>query len=169
MNFYAKQHQFYAGIDLHARLLAICILDQAGHIVCQTKIPADKQILLDTLAPYRADVVVCVECLFAWYWVSDLCREQGIPFVLGHALSMRAIHGGSPAVRRLRENTPDRAVELLAEPEARQGRPRWRKLRQVSNYWDFEPAMLPCVLVPDLAGFDWPAARPPEYWTTDRA
>src|SRR5579885_1702995 len=50
MNFYAKQHQFYCGIDLHARLLAVCILDQAGHIVCQTKIPADKQILLDTLA-----------------------------------------------------------------------------------------------------------------------
>jgi len=42
MNFYTKQHQFYAGIDLHARLLAVCILDQAGHIVCQTKIPADK-------------------------------------------------------------------------------------------------------------------------------
>ena len=23
--------------------------------------------------------------------------------------------------------------------------------------------MLPCVVAPDLAGFDWPAARPPEY------
>ena len=61
------------------------------------------------------------------------------------------------------ENTPDRAVELLAEPEARQGRTRWRKLRRVSNYWDFEPVMLPCVLVPDLVGFDWPAARLPEF------
>ena len=30
MNFYVKQHQFYAGIDLHARLLAVCILDHAG-------------------------------------------------------------------------------------------------------------------------------------------
>ena len=94
MNFYTQQHQFYAGIDLHARLLAVCILDSAGHIVCQTTIPADKQVLLDTLAPYRADVVVCVECLFAWYWVGDLCREHHIPFVLGHALYMRAIHGG---------------------------------------------------------------------------
>ncbi len=65
MNFYNRPHQFYCGIDLHARLLAICILDHAGNIVCQTKIEADKQILLDTLAPYRADVVVSVECLFA--------------------------------------------------------------------------------------------------------
>jgi transposase len=94
MNFYNRQHQFYCGIDLHARLLAICVLDQAGQVVCQTQIPADKQLLLDTLAPFRTDVVVCVECLFAWYWVADLCHEHQIPFVLGHALYMKAIHGG---------------------------------------------------------------------------
>lgn len=94
MNFYNRQHQFYCGIDLHARLLAICILDKAGNVVCQTQIPADKQRLLDTLAPFRNDVVVCVECLFAWYWVADLCTQQQIPFVLGHALYMKAIHGG---------------------------------------------------------------------------
>ena len=73
MRFYNQQHQFYCGIDLHARLLAVCILDQQGAVVCQTTIPADKQRLLDTLAPFRTDVVVCVECLFAWYWVADLC------------------------------------------------------------------------------------------------
>jgi transposase len=29
-----------------------------------------------------------------WYWLADLCADEGIPFVLGHALSMNAIHGG---------------------------------------------------------------------------
>lgn len=94
MRFYTKQHQFYCGIDLHARLLAICIVDQAGVVVCRTQIPADKAILLATLAPFRPDVVVAVECLFAWYWVADLCAAEKIPFVLGHALYMKAIHGG---------------------------------------------------------------------------
>jgi transposase len=94
MRFYTGQHQFYCGIDLHARLLAVCIFDQAGTVVCQTTIPADKQLLLDTLAPFRPNVAVCVECLFAWYWVADLCAEHHIPFVLGHALYMKAIHGG---------------------------------------------------------------------------
>src|SRR5262245_27526948 len=92
--FYTGQHRFYCGIDLHARLLAVCILDQAGNIVQRTQIPADKQLLLQTLAPYRPDVVVCVECLFAWYWVADLCQAEKIPFVIGHALYMKAIHGG---------------------------------------------------------------------------
>src|SRR5271170_1468337 len=94
MRFYNRQHQFYCGIDPHARLLALCIFDQAGTIVCQTKIPADKQLLLATLAPFRTDVVLCVECLFAWYWVADFCSDHQIPFVLGHALYVKAIHGG---------------------------------------------------------------------------
>ena len=94
MRFDNRQHQFYCGIDLHARLLAVCVLDQAGNVGCQTQIPADKQLLLDTLAPFRPDVAVCVECLFAWYWVADLCAQHSIPFVLGHALYMKAIHGG---------------------------------------------------------------------------
>ena len=42
MRFYDQTHKFYCGIDLHARLLAICIFDQAGNIVLQTQIPAEK-------------------------------------------------------------------------------------------------------------------------------
>jgi len=38
--------------------------------------------------------VVAGECIFTWYWLSDLCAREGIPFVLGQALSMKAIHGG---------------------------------------------------------------------------
>ena len=34
------------------------------------------------------------ECMFTWYWVADLCEQESIPFILGHALYMKAIHGG---------------------------------------------------------------------------
>ena len=30
MRFYTTQHPFYCGIDLHARTMYVCILDQAG-------------------------------------------------------------------------------------------------------------------------------------------
>ena len=43
--------------------------------------------------PYRDDLVVAVECIFTWYWLADLCAREGIAFVLGHALYMKAIHG----------------------------------------------------------------------------
>jgi transposase len=32
--------------------------------------------------------------MFAWYWLADLCAQEQIAFVLGHALYMKAIHGG---------------------------------------------------------------------------
>jgi transposase len=56
-------------------------------------LPCDRARFLDAIAPFRADLVVASECIFNWYWLADLCAEHDIPFVLGHALYMRAIHG----------------------------------------------------------------------------
>src|SRR5918999_1207736 len=94
MNFYTQQHKFYCGIDLHARTLYVCILNQAGETVLHRNMKTDPALFLKVIAPYREDLVVAVECIFTWYWLADLCVQQGIPFVLGHALYMKAIHGG---------------------------------------------------------------------------
>jgi transposase len=94
MRFYTKQQQFYCGIDLHARTMYVCILHQDGEILVHRNMPAGPEPFLKAVAPYRTDLVVCVACLFPWYWLADLCAREGMPFVLGHALSMQAIHGG---------------------------------------------------------------------------
>jgi transposase len=94
MRFYTKQHQFYCGIDLHARSMYLCILNQEGEILLHRNMPAGPEPFLKAIAPYREDLVVCVECIFTWYWLADLCAREGLPFVLGHALYMKAIHGG---------------------------------------------------------------------------
>ena len=73
MRFYNQQHRFYCGIDIHARTLALCVLD--------------------AVAPYRDDLAVACECMFAWYWLANTCHQEQIPFVLGHALYMKAIYG----------------------------------------------------------------------------
>jgi transposase len=93
MRFYNQQHRFYCGIDLHASTMYLCILDSAGQIVFHHNLPTDAAAFLDAIAPYREDLVVCCECLFCWYWLADLCHDENIPFVLGHALYMRAIYG----------------------------------------------------------------------------
>jgi len=94
MRFYTKQHQFYCGVDLHTRSMYICVLDQSDQILLHRNLPAEPQRFLDTISPYRQDIVVCAECMFSWYWLADLCASEHIPFVLGHALYMKAIHGG---------------------------------------------------------------------------
>lgn len=94
MKFYTKQHPFYCGIDLHARMLYVCILNSQGETVVHKNIKANPGALLNVITPYQDNLVIGVECMFSWYWVADLCREKRIAFILGQALYMRAIHGG---------------------------------------------------------------------------
>jgi transposase len=94
MRFYNTQHQFYCGIDLHARAMYVCILNQSGEILVHRHMQTNPETFLKVIAPYREGLVVAVECMFTWYWLADLCAHEGIPFVLGHALYMKAIHGG---------------------------------------------------------------------------
>jgi transposase len=99
MRFYQQSpdevaHRFYCGVDLHARSMYLCILDQAGTIRFHQNLAANPAVLRQAVAPYRDGLVVACECMFAWYWLADLCAAEGIPFVLGHALYMKAIHGG---------------------------------------------------------------------------
>ena len=104
MKFYTQTHQHYCGIDLHARCLYVCILDQQGKILVHKNIKANPQALMQVVEPYLEDLVIGVECMFSWYWVADLCRERQITFILGHALYMKAIHGGKAKNDRIDSN-----------------------------------------------------------------
>jgi transposase len=94
MKFYTRQHKHYCGIDLHARMMYLCVLDGAGAVLLSRNIECSPKAFLAAVKAFRDDLVVAVECMFTWYWLSDLCAREGIGFVLGHALYMRAIHGG---------------------------------------------------------------------------
>jgi predicted NBD/HSP70 family sugar kinase len=43
MRFYTRQHAHYCGIDLHARSLYLCILDQQGKTLVHRKLPCDRE------------------------------------------------------------------------------------------------------------------------------
>jgi transposase len=94
MRLYTGQHRFYAGVDLHARSMFTHVLDRRGMTVFEKDLPAEPEAFLSGVKPYRKGLVVGAECMFAWYWLADLCEDHSIPFVLGHALYMKAIHGG---------------------------------------------------------------------------
>jgi transposase len=71
----------------------VCVLDKDGKKVYHKNIPCRPDRFLQAIEPFRGDIVVGVECIFCWYWLADLCDQEGIDFVLGHALYMKAIHG----------------------------------------------------------------------------
>src|SRR6266542_2628547 len=94
MRFYNCQHRHYCGIDLHVNTMYVCILDATGQVLVHRNVKSTPEAFLEIITPYRGDLVVAAECMFTWYWLADVCAREGILFILGHALAMKAIHGG---------------------------------------------------------------------------
>jgi transposase len=103
MNFYKQQHEFYCGIDLHANSMHVCLVDQPGnkrlHRNFNTKHVDRFLSAIDSFA--AQDLVIGCESTFNWYWLADLCRERRLKFLLGHALYLKAIHGGKTKSDRI--------------------------------------------------------------------
>ena len=95
MRFYTRQHRHTCGIDLHARTMHLCILEQNGDKLLHRNLDADAR----SLPPSHRSLPrrpgrrrrVHVRLVLAR---RPLRRARSIPFVLGHALYMKAIHGG---------------------------------------------------------------------------
>jgi transposase len=71
----------------------VCVLDAEGEKPLHRNMRNDEAYFLKLMAPFHESLVVCCESTFNWYWLADLCAKEGIEFVLGHALYMKAIHG----------------------------------------------------------------------------
>jgi len=71
----------------------LCVIDHDAQVLLHRNLPARPEPFLKAIEPYRDDLVVAAECVFTWYWLADLCAQQNIRFVLGHALYMKFIHG----------------------------------------------------------------------------
>lgn len=93
MRFASPTAAFYCGIDLHARTLFLVVLDHAGTVRLKRNLPARPDAFLQAVAPFRPDLVVACECVHTWYWLADRCAAAGIPFLLGDAWGMKAVHG----------------------------------------------------------------------------
>jgi transposase len=74
--------------------MSLCILDHAGDTLLPRTMPATPEALLKAITPSRDQVVLAAACMFTWYWLADLWADHGIPCVRGHALYLKAIHGG---------------------------------------------------------------------------
>jgi hypothetical protein len=92
MRFYTKQHKFYCGIDLHARTMSVCVLNQDGEILLPRDMTAAPEPFLKAIASSREDLVVCVECLFTWDLAGRPLRPSGHSLCPGPC----ALHEGDP-------------------------------------------------------------------------
>lgn len=131
MRFFTEQYQYYCGIDLHSKEMYVCIIDKEGEVQVHRNIRANPEEFLNIIKPYRGEIVVAVECIFTWYWIADLCRSESIRFVLGHALYMKAIHGGKTKNDRIDSEKIARLLKGGMLPEAYVYPPEMRGVRDL--------------------------------------
>ena len=131
MRFHQPRTQFYCGVDLHARNMYICVVDRDVTIHKHRNIRCRADLFLQAIEPYHHDLTVSCECMFAWYWLADLCSDESIPFVLGHALYMRAIHQGKTKNDRIDSEKIARLTQSGMLPTAYVYPPELRGLRDL--------------------------------------
>jgi len=83
--------KLYCGIDLHARILQICIIDAQLKKVLERKLPCDLALLLELLKPFKKRVSIAIESTFNWYWLVDGLQDAGYEVHLAHALGLSRI------------------------------------------------------------------------------
>lgn len=86
--------KYVCGVDLHSTKMYICIMDKEGNIQLHRNIRNDFNLFITLITQYKDNISVGVESMHSYYWLADGCIEHRIPFYLGHAYYMKAIHGG---------------------------------------------------------------------------
>jgi hypothetical protein len=66
MRFYIQPHQFYGGIDLHARTMYVCMVNQDGEVLVHRHMKAAPEAFLKAVTPYRDGLVGRSNGLFIW-------------------------------------------------------------------------------------------------------
>jgi hypothetical protein len=66
--------KLYTAFDLHSNNSCRGIIDENVKREFKRKLPNDPPAILDTLGPYKNDIVgIAVESSYNWSWLVDLC------------------------------------------------------------------------------------------------
>lgn len=86
--------KLYTGFDLHSTNNYLAIIDKNGKRVFKRKLPNDPEKILDTLRPYKTDIVgIVVESTYNWYWLVDMLMAEGYKVHLANPAEIQKYSG----------------------------------------------------------------------------
>jgi transposase len=86
--------RLYAGSDLHSNNSYFGIEDENGKRVFQKKLANDPELIVNTLRPFKKDIVgIVVESTYNWYWLVDLLMAEGYPVHLANPAAIQKYSG----------------------------------------------------------------------------
>ena len=130
MEFAKVSTQYVCGIDLHSTKMYICVMDKEGNIQLHRNMPNDFKLFNNLIDKYKNSLSVGVESMHSYYWLADACKENKIPFYLGHAYYMKAIHGGKKKNSLSRYKREQNRFKKNSRFDAKQSSARWVCLSQ---------------------------------------
>ena len=84
----------YGGFDLHSNNSYLGIKNEEGTVVFGKRLKNNKQLIIDTLEPFRADMKeLCVESTYNWYWLADLLEDNDYNIKLANPLAIQQYKG----------------------------------------------------------------------------
>ncbi len=86
--------KLYTSFDLHSNNSYLGIKDGDGKRVFRKKLPNDPEVILNTLKPYKNDIVgIVVESTYNWYWLVDLLMTEGYKVHLANPAEIQKYSG----------------------------------------------------------------------------
>lgn len=84
----------YSGIDLHSNNSVIAVIDDAGRVVAQKRLPNDITKIVGFLARWKDELAgVVVESTYNWYWLVDGLQDAGLRVHLANTAAIKQYDG----------------------------------------------------------------------------
>ncbi|STQ90785.1 IS110 family transposase [Iodobacter fluviatilis] len=85
--------ELYAGIDLHSNNSVIVVLDSSDRVVCQKRLPNQRETILGALAACGPIVSVAVESTYNWYLLVDALQDADYEVKLVNTTAVKQYDG----------------------------------------------------------------------------
>ena len=125
--------QYFIGVDVHRKFSQVCVLDQTGHTVRESKLyHEDLAQMTEFFDAFATGTQLAMEATIGWIWIADMLHRAGVVRCCGRPALLERVATWQPIVatvaqRRLQPvvlNSAHPGTVRLATPILS---PRWRR------------------------------------------
>jgi hypothetical protein len=82
---------YYVGLDIHKKVVAVCVKTQDGEVVMRRELPATRKALGEWAASLERAWVGAMEATIFTGWIYDFLKPFALALKVAHPLMLRAI------------------------------------------------------------------------------
>jgi len=125
---------YYIGLDIHKKIIAFCIKDQAGHLIRQGKVGANRETLSQWVSDLPGPWIGAMEATIFTGWIYDFLKPHATELKVAHPEMLKAI---TAAKKKNDRADAERITDLLRVdllPECYMAPANLRELRRILRY-----------------------------------